>query len=826
MNQLTLNKKWLLIFIILIGLSILLFNLLDSNDLFDISSSGPVTLHLSGPLFEIIKEPLQEQLANDLNRSLTLVEGLDGHVLFSYQNGIYQIEKKDTTSVSILNDDFDLLLSRLEDGTIDAISMPYIGDYLPDSGLYFNGFDSIESPGLYISQEDYKEFIPIFEHYLNTGLIDKWIDDYNDQYLEMAPFNQDEIKVGIISMPPISYIYNNRLYGLSIALINKYGELNKSQIVYITGEKDKLYTMLDEGEIDLLVSDEKLGACLEFYSEPLVIASHDHSDYLESFNYDDQLNTLDDIHNQTGKYYQIPRSLYLFSQSHLDSKVLYLNHITENKQHYYISGQIDLLDSLENFTIQLPMERLYRLSLYDIPKEREAMETRSLIVQLILAGLFIIAIYIIMKLILSQNEKRRLNYLFKHDQLTYLPNNYGLKKLFNPSSQGAFLLIDIKRFKLINDLYGYEVGDQILIEMAHMLDQISDSLIVGRTSGNQFTCIALNDYESYFNKITEAFESLKEGNYRTRKLSLSLSYVEYPKYTSSFDTLIQYLESVMYFVKKNNITNEWTAFDDDIYKHYLNEQELAIEIQTALEKNDFMLFYQPQTELYHEKTIGAEVLVRWVHKERGPIYPDQFLGVAERNGLMRKLDMYMIKNACKQIKLWQDQGLPKMKISVNMSTYTFDSPGMTVELLDIISKSEIDTSWFALEITEESGLSNIKQAKDIMKDIKNHGIRFALDDFGKGYSSINYLDQLPFDFLKIDKAFVDHIHTSDKSKKLYHLIANLAKLYNMHIIAEGVEYEDQINIIRHDLDTIIQGYYYSKPLTLEDFDARIKNQQS
>jgi len=163
-----------------------------------------------------------------------------------------------------------------------------------------------------------------------------------------------------------------------------------------------------------------------------------------------------------------------------------------------------------------------------------------------------------------------------------------------------------------------------------------------------------------------------------------------------------------------------------------------------------------------------------------------------------------------------------MKISVNMSTYTFDSPGMTEELLEIISNSNIDTTWFALEITEESGLANIKQAQAIMNDIKKHGIRFALDDFGKGYSSINYLEQLPFDFLKIDKAFVDHIHTSEKSKKLYGLITDLAKLYEMHIIAEGVEYKEQIDVIKHDLDTIIQGYYYSKPLTLDDFDKRIK----
>ncbi len=824
MNQLTLNKKWLFIFIIAMILIILSYILLNQDNIFNINVEEPVTLKLSGPILHMIETSLKEQLEQDLDMEITLVEESSDNILIHYNMGYYQSSIAPIDKVgSTITDDLDTLLSELDDQIIDTILMPYQGDFIPEFDLILNQLDSRDHPTLYMGDEYFDEFNIIMNHYLTEGYIDKWIDEYNNQFIQTHSLAYEEIKVGIPQLPPVSYVYNKRLYGISIALINKYANINNHSIVYITGEKEKLKEMLQSDELDLMISDEDFDYSFQIYNEPYVIVSQNDFNHYPSYELTTEIATYEMLYHKSNKHYKIPMSLYSFSQSHLDTEPFYFNYQTDEISSYYVIGDQTLVDSLHQFLSKISMDRLLKLSLYDIPNERKEHQSNQIILQFIVVLIIITSIYIVMRLILSRNEKSRLNYLFKHDQLTYLPNNYGLKKLFNPSLKGAMFLIDIKRFKLINDLYGYDIGDQILIELGNLLNEISNDCVVGRTSGNQFICIATEDYHHVLEAIQHSFETFKHNTFHAHKLSLSLCYVEYPKYSNSYDTLIQYLESVMYYVKKNNITDKWIAFDDDIYKHYLNEQELAIEIQMALDNEDFLLYYQPQTELYHEKTIGAEVLVRWIHEERGPIYPDQFLGVAERNGLMRKLDMYMIKNACKQIKLWQEEALEPMKISVNMSTYTFDSPGMTEELLEIISNSNIDTTWFALEITEESGLANIQQAQTIMNDIKKHGIRFALDDFGKGYSSINYLEQLPFDFLKIDKAFVDHIHTNEKSKKLYSLITDLAKLYEMHIIAEGVEYKEQIDVIKHDLDTIIQGYYYSKPLTLDDFDKRIKN---
>jgi diguanylate cyclase (GGDEF)-like protein len=631
-------------------------------------------------------------------------------------------------------------------------------------------------------------------------------------------------------MPPIAYIRNQSIYGFAAAYLNNIAVASDVSLEYTIGEPDKLNELLRSENLDIILSNTPT---LPFYKEPLVIVSgfdtalHSEENSVMTFidsndiSFDLLIDELDKTH------IKIPLSMYKFILDKKEINHLFLNQILLEETTYGFIGNEDILLQLEHYNDYISEKRLFDLSLHSIPNEKNDKMIFATVVISSIVLIFLLLVYLTVRIIISINEKQRLNYLFKHDQLTYLLNHYGLKKMFNTINHkdGVMMLIDIRRFKLLNDTYGSDIGDQVLIEFSTILDSIADDLIVARTSGDQFTLLFNhNDYDKYFDLIMSSFVSFKEKEPHAEKLDLSACYVRYPEYTNDFDTLMQYLESTMYYAKSLNIINEWIAFDHDIYKNYVEEQELALEIQLAIEREELLLFYQPQTDLETERTIGAEVLVRWVHKERGNIYPDQFLGVAERNGLMRKLDMYMIKKACEQVKYWQENNYDKMKISVNMSTYTFESLKMSDELLQIVETSGIDTTWFAIEITEESGFSNLKKAKVIMDEIKAYGIRFALDDFGKGYSSISYLEQLPFDFLKIDKAFVDNIHTNEKSKVLYYLITDLAKLYNMHIIAEGVEYIEQINVIKKDLHTIIQGYYYSKPLTLDDFDNRVKNQ--
>jgi EAL domain-containing protein (putative c-di-GMP-specific phosphodiesterase class I)/GGDEF domain-containing protein len=440
--------------------------------------------------------------------------------------------------------------------------------------------------------------------------------------------------------------------------------------------------------------------------------------------------------------------------------------------------------------------------------------------------LFVIIEYFIIRIVLNANEHQRLNYLFNHDQLTYLLNSYGMEKLFNKKykekENGILIILTINKFQLLIDRFGSDKLDLLLLELGNKFKSLSKNVYVGRTSDNEFTFLMFNSNNiAFIEKIL-----LLINNYRNesiyKNLSVSISYVLFPKFSDKYEILVKYGHSAL-SNHSNELNNVISEFDEKIYTKYLEEEMLVNEIKTGILNSDFLLYYQPQIDLDSGVAIGAEVLIRWEHKNKGFIYPNQFLPIAEKNGLMRILDFYMIKNVCKQIKFWQDNNYKKMKISVNMTSSTFESENMIDDMLQVLKETEIDTSWLVVEITEESGFGDMNNAKILMNAIKKTGIRFALDDFGTGYSSLSYLDELPFDFLKVDKAFIDNIHLDEKSYSLYNLIVNLAKLFNMEIIAEGVECIEQLDIIKENKNIVIQGYYYSKALKIEAFEKYLQN---
>ncbi|MEA1974418.1 MAG: EAL domain-containing protein [Bacillota bacterium] len=891
MNKIYINKKLIILIIVVLLLGVFLISLNENSILksFKLNNeeiklikqykNKSITIKVS-PSFIWTEESfkqLEEEILKDLDLNVTfklaLNDEISDSVLFSLPTGIYQSPDK----IKLINaygylntdysrhnakdhlyNDFNTLINAYKNNEIDALLLPYQGDYIYKHDLKLVELSMNNMQQIYFTSNELKintVLEKMFDYYLKNGVIDKLINKANilninnNNYLTQKNSNflktKKNIKVGIVNYPAISYIKNKNIYGLVTAYMNNFVDSLDLEVSYIIGENNKLNEMLKKNELDLLFSTNRGDYGVQIFQEPLVITStHDPNIYFsieelsnESFICFDKFNSIvpelnstdfssliDNIKTDGDKYFIMPKSMYELLIEKVDIPEMYLNFISKEKVKYYFSGEEDIIDLLANYDLLIDNKRLYKLSLLYIPDETN--KKTNWIIAIFFSSIIALGIVIIIKTILNVNEKNRLNYLFKHDQLTYLLNSYGLKKIFNTidKKEGVLMLIDLHRFKLINGIYGSNFDDQILIKLANQFNTIDDKLIVARTSGNQFTFLLNQEnYFDYQKKILSVFSEFKLEKQDIEKLSISACYVEYPKFGVDFDILVKYLESAMYYVKSINITNSWIPFDDNIYSSYLEEQEMVIEIQNAILNEDFELYYQPQVDLKTEKTIGAEVLIRWNHEKHGIIYPDNFLYVAEKNNLMRKIDMYMIRKACEQLKVWQDLSYQKMKISVNISTDTFESKDMSLELIDIIKKSKINTSWFALEITEESGFSNLEYAKSVMDEIKSFGIRFALDDFGTGYSSLNYLEKLPFDFLKIDKAFVDNIHTSKKAKTLYYIITDLAKLYNMHIIVEGVEYSEQIDIIKKGSSPIIQGYYYSKPLPLLEFDKRIRS---
>lgn len=833
MNKNTINTRVIIITFAIFLLFILYYFLTMNQqlDLYDFSKDEKDWIKEANNVYTIhINESYLSNHDNLKLISQQLKSDLNLNVVFKYD-------------ASLSKDHLQWPMATYSSGS-QIIEQPYQGDYIFSQALTFEAFTQ-ESTWIYFEcLEPLNDiFYKWMQYQFENGTVDLWIEKSNQRDLmtfyeeQDMILDQDSMTVGLYEIPPYTYFYKGRIYGLVPSLLKDFSRALNLEIQYIIGEREKLLSEYKAGKIDLIFTVNESGQ-IDIQADPFVIVSSNNSIFSDKtinqytmtssiavddlIDYEAILNRLED---DTILEYLMTKSFYEYAMSHLYTDPLYLNALTENYVFYGFSTNGQIKELMIEYLSYRNISRIMADSLNEIPNEKSARERLNVLYILIAIVCIGLLIFTIIRIVLSVNERQRLNYLFKHDQLTYLPNTYGFTDLLgNHLTTGIMILIDLRHFKLTNDLYGHDSGDRILVEWANMLNK-TKNIVASRTAANQFMIYANTEHpEKILSILFDLFDDYKLHHDYANKLNISGCYLNVSDFKEEMITLKKYLESAMHFAKSNNIVHEWVLFDNTLYQAYLKEEEMVIAIEEALDNQGFTLFYQPQTELYKESTMGAEVLVRWFHKDKGTIYPDQFLPVAEKHGLMRALDFYMIESACRQIKKWQDMHLPYMKISVNMSTYTFESPHMTDDLLKIVRESGIDTHWLALEITEETGLSDLYQAKSTMDLIKASGIRFALDDFGKGYSSLSYVETLPFDFLKIDKAFIDNIHTNDRNLQLYHLIVKLATLYDMKIIAEGVEYKEQLDIIKTYPDTIVQGYYYSKPLSLEDYHLRIEKQ--
>jgi EAL domain-containing protein (putative c-di-GMP-specific phosphodiesterase class I) len=217
------------------------------------------------------------------------------------------------------------------------------------------------------------------------------------------------------------------------------------------------------------------------------------------------------------------------------------------------------------------------------------------------------------------------------------------------------------------------------------------------------------------------------------------------------------------------------------------------------------------------KIVGAEVLTRWQHPRRGLSSPDKFLPIAEKNNLLRKLDFYVFEQACRQMKIWEEADFYPFTLSVNMTTSTICDRDIAHILKEIIIKEQVNPSNMIIEMTEELGLTDFNLTKDVLQQIRNLGIKIALDDFGKGYSSLIYLEKIPINVLKIDKEFITDIDTNSNARLVYKTISELADHLSLKVVSEGIETEEQLNILRDISHSVMQGYHFSRPLTLEQF---------
>lgn len=439
----------------------------------------------------------------------------------------------------------------------------------------------------------------------------------------------------------------------------------------------------------------------------------------------------------------------------------------------------------------------------------------------------IIAIYAIIKDITEKKEiEKKLKIRAYYDSLTDLPNKHyvdeKLNKLLKLDQKAAVMFLDLDRFKRINDSLGHSTGDRLLKRAATRLNETIKEGIVARYSGDEFIIIldqisTKSEVEEWAKKIAEKFSAPFSINNRSIFLSFSIGISIYPDDEIDKSTLIKDAYMAMYKAK-TKVEEIYHFFEAGLIKEKtLNNNKLNMEseLRKAIKNNDFMLYYQPQIDLYNGEISGFEALIRWNHKKLGKISPADFIPLAEETGLIQSIGSWVLKTACQQSRIWQEEGYAPVRMAVNVSIYQLKDPNFVLEVEEMISKTELDPAYIELEITENI-MRNLNELEVILNRLKNIGVKISIDDFGTGYSSLSVLQGLPINTLKIDQSFIDKSTIDNRSAALVKTIIAMGSNLGLNVIAEGIEKREQVALLKENNCRIGQGFLFSRPLPVSE----------
>lgn len=387
----------------------------------------------------------------------------------------------------------------------------------------------------------------------------------------------------------------------------------------------------------------------------------------------------------------------------------------------------------------------------------------------------------------------------------------------NPDKEIAFIQFDVERFKLINETYGVEVGDELL-------QFFNDSLAIICTEKQPFCRLTADVYmvvTTFENKVgllkfINKIESMLCGYHGMEyRLVFGVCIVEdRSAHTRRHGDNASLARQLI----KGNALQNIGFYSSNMKTSLQKKKSIEDDMQKALLNNEFMMFLQPKHSISTGKIIGAEALARWKHPTRGMVSPAEFIPVFEENGFIIKLDTFIWEEACKRIRKWMDSGISPVPVSVNISreyVHTFDVTSM---LLKLVEKHDIPISLLELEITESADSIGVE---DIVRKLKDSGFKMLMDDFGTGYSSLNMLKNTPFDVLKIDKSFLDEFMDTDRGRKIIEHTISMSQDIGLDIIAEGVETNEQAQFLSQCGCDAAQGFFYSKPIPADEFDKRL-----
>jgi diguanylate cyclase len=409
------------------------------------------------------------------------------------------------------------------------------------------------------------------------------------------------------------------------------------------------------------------------------------------------------------------------------------------------------------------------------------------------------------------------NYLLSICRETDLKQCTGDQCLFKDSiiknHQVGILFFDIDDFKMINDYSGHATGDEILKQVAERLRSTlrSDDTII-HLSGDEFLII-INNVEE-IDRITKDIIHLINKPYHVNNreilITCSIGISFYPTHGHHLEVLMKKADIAMYEAKKTG-KNRFFIFDNKLEIEFNERYNLIHDLKNAIINNEFMVYYQKKANILNNEITGLEALVRWNHPKLGIIFPNHFIPLSEEIGLIHKIDMAVLRMVCSQLKEWMINNQKLYNISVNVSPQFFMSNTFLEDVDQILSEYQIDTNFISLEITENIALKDIEKTKFNMNQLSKRNIKMHIDDFGKGYSSLTYIKEFAFDYLKIDKAFVDGVLNSSVDIEIIKMIINLSKLFGFKIICEGIESLEQLKILKDLGCHEYQGYLLNKP---------------
>ncbi|MFJ8234632.1 EAL domain-containing protein [Ureibacillus sp. NPDC094379] len=431
--------------------------------------------------------------------------------------------------------------------------------------------------------------------------------------------------------------------------------------------------------------------------------------------------------------------------------------------------------------------------------------------------------------------QEKIEFMANYDFLTKLPNRYKFiekieqltEKYSHSNFQFAIITLDIDSFKYVNDTVGSVVGDELLKQFTNRItDLLSPKDMLARRGGDEFIMLLdkigpIRELEAQVTKIIECLnEPFKIKDFQLY-ITASIGISTYPENGLTSLELLRNANLALQNAKKDGKNNYHILSHSNSIQSFKN-YSIGRDLKKALERKEMVLYFQPRVDSRTNQIIGAEALIRWNHTEWGLISPREFLTIAEENGLITEIDDWVLNEACNQIKNWKNRGIRVVPISINISAIHFLKPDWPNKVAEVIRDAGIQRDEIEFEITESIILNKLEMVKSSILRLKELGIKIIMDDFGKGYSSLSYLTEYPFDVIKIDKSFIRNMHHSDRDLHLTKSIIYMARGLNIRVVAEGVETLQQLKILQEQECYEIQGYLFSHPVQVNEFEELLK----